>query len=290
MKHSRFFRMLRTAVTMALTVSVLSAGTPYAASAATVPGPTYRMWGETRYITTQKIHAANQLVMMKVYIEDDPGTSSIMLSLDVDEHLKLKSPGFAEPYCYGDGDYRTAFQAITNEKDGRFLWVSGKRADNMSIINDQVKDESKPFVVFYVYVPQDTPSGIYEIDFLNTEIYDAESDKTIRTLYSTRSSPDGTTSEYLNVKYKKWWIGVGDPYLRGDVTQDGVVDTDDAVKVMKNYAKQVIGDASDFDVPQTMAADATEDCTLDTDDAVAIMKYYAYSIIGWPSWDDVVKK
>ncbi len=67
--------------------------------------------------------------------------------------------------------------------------------------------------------------------------------------------------------------------MLGDVTMNGVIDSDDAVRVMKFYAVSILGDKPDATAAQLAAADVNGDGVVDTSDAILILKFYANSML-----------
>lgn len=68
--------------------------------------------------------------------------------------------------------------------------------------------------------------------------------------------------------------------LWGDVNGDGLVDSDDAVLVLKQYTAEMLQSGSLLGEGQKTVADTNEDGAIDSDDAVAILKYYVASMLG----------
>lgn len=76
--------------------------------------------------------------------------------------------------------------------------------------------------------------------------------------------------------------------LLGDVNENGTVDSDDAVLVLKEYANSMLGGESILTNKQKYNADVDKSEVVDSDDAVKILKYYAASMLGTPSWEDIL--
>ncbi len=78
-------------------------------------------------------------------------------------------------------------------------------------------------------------------------------------------------------------------YAFADINGDLEIDTDDAVLVMKHYAKSLIGESL-LSEEQLDCADINGDGVVDTDDAVCIMKYYAKSLLTSEdvTWDTII--
>lgn len=80
-------------------------------------------------------------------------------------------------------------------------------------------------------------------------------------------------------------------YDFADINGDQEIDTDDAVLVMKHYAKSLIGESL-LSEEQLDYADINGDDVVDTDDAVCIMKYYAKSLLTSEDilWDSIIPR
>ncbi len=81
---------------------------------------------------------------------------------------------------------------------------------------------------------------------------------------------------------------VTDEPLRGDVSQNGTVDSDDAVLALKAYTAAMLQGEAVLTEDQTALADVNEDGTVDSDDAVSILKYYTASMLGEADWDAIL--
>lgn len=64
--------------------------------------------------------------------------------------------------------------------------------------------------------------------------------------------------------------------ILGDPSGDGKIDSKDAVVVLQNYAKSIVGGSVEYNE----YADVNKDGKVDSKDAVIILKYYAASIVG----------
>ena len=75
--------------------------------------------------------------------------------------------------------------------------------------------------------------------------------------------------------------------LLGDVDQNQVINADDAVLTLKEYALSILG-GSLLDEVQSEVADVNSDQIVNSDDAVLILKYYAADILGGADWSDLL--
>jgi len=79
---------------------------------------------------------------------------------------------------------------------------------------------------------------------------------------------------------------VAEVYLKDDVNNDGVVDSDDASQVLAHYASTATGQGGIFNESQLRAGNVNGDSVIDSDDASKILAYYAAVATGKvPSWD-----
>ncbi len=79
---------------------------------------------------------------------------------------------------------------------------------------------------------------------------------------------------------------VAEDYVKGDVNDDGAVDSSDASKVLAEYALTATGNQPTFTDKQRKAGDVNEDGAVDSSDASKILAYYAEKATGGnPSWD-----
>lgn len=80
-----------------------------------------------------------------------------------------------------------------------------------------------------------------------------------------------------------------DAAVLGDVNQNNVVEVEDAVSVLTEYAAISAGNAAAFSAAQKAAGDVDCDNTISVEDAVCILTYYAQQSAGLsPSWEDIV--
>ena len=77
--------------------------------------------------------------------------------------------------------------------------------------------------------------------------------------------------------------------LMGDLNDDGFINSDDAVIVLKAYAANMIGIENGLTDTQLYCADVNYDGTIDTSDAVYILKYASiFMIHGSADWDAIL--
>lgn len=77
-------------------------------------------------------------------------------------------------------------------------------------------------------------------------------------------------------------------HLLGDVNGDQLVDSDDAVLVLKAYTAALLGQTFGLTESQQTAADVNGDALIDSDDAVKILQYYAKSMVSDVSWEEIL--
>lgn len=79
--------------------------------------------------------------------------------------------------------------------------------------------------------------------------------------------------------------------MKGDVTQDGIVDCVDAQKALIAYTEQFAGNETGLNDVQKQAADVNEDGALAIEDAQYILAHYTYNIVaGIPlKWDELLQ-
>lgn len=79
-------------------------------------------------------------------------------------------------------------------------------------------------------------------------------------------------------------------YTRGDVDEDGKVDSQDAYLTLKAYAAMSVGSLSELRSAQAAAADVDKDGSLTTEDAFDILLYYATASVGGDAqWEDILR-
>jgi len=71
---------------------------------------------------------------------------------------------------------------------------------------------------------------------------------------------------------------------------DGVVNTLDAVLVLKSYAKVMLGQPTPLTPEQFALADVDADGACTTNDAVLILRHYAMNMIGKITWDELLSR
>ena len=125
-------------------------------------------------------------------------------------------------------------------------------------------DTGVPTVSNIAYINQDTATGT-EVSFT---VYPnkLENDKTY-TVYL--SSNDGTLTTLTAQGSFKYYV----PYTLGDVNEDGVVDPQDALKVLRHFVK-----LETLTGNQLLAANVNKDLqenVIDAQDALVILRYFA---------------
>jgi len=125
---------------------------------------------------------------------------------------------------------------------------------------------------FDAVIKQGTPDGLYKI------YYTAPSDPDSISLDEwgsiTYGTYDSSSKEFLP-ELKSITIQVGDPYVLGDVNQDGVIDSSDASVVLSAYASFSSGDGYKLTDTQIKCADVNHDGVIDSSDSSRILEYYA---------------
>ncbi len=199
-------------------------------------------------------------VVVPVTVTGDTGSAGIKLEFAPDSTLSFQKFKNGEVY---------SSEPQWNKNTQTYVWGSpdGK---NQQAVEDAV-------LMYLTYqVPANSVNGLLPIDF---------------NLKAGCETTD-TNGTPLNVTYVNGGVTVtgGTDLKLGDISMNGVVDTDDAVIAMKYYAKTLIGDTLPLTDAQKQAADVNEDGMIDTSDAVYIMRYYAKSILGEANWDDILKR
>ena len=76
-------------------------------------------------------------------------------------------------------------------------------------------------------------------------------------------------------------VSAEESYLLGDVNKDGVVDADDANKVLYEYLRvDVLGEEPEFTEEEFALANVYPDNLLNADDSGVILCYYLYTMMG----------
>lgn len=246
---------------------------------------TYRMTTDSDLVITEEALAEQDVTLhVALMIENDPGTAAIQLTLAADDGLVISGETYSDPYCYGNGDSSKATSMVNEEKHS-FTWIS---SNSGGLYNEVIYDAALPFAEFDVTVPQGTEAGYYEVYVLVEDIL-LESGKTTPTSRTSGYVEGVTFPQALEVEYVGLTIQVGNPVMTGDVNQDGFVDSDDAVLVLRDYVNTMLGAESFLDENQIVAADVDGDGFVDSDDASLILTYYATALTGEvPSWEDLL--
>ncbi len=114
------------------------------------------------------------------------------------------------------------------------------------------------------------------------EIYDKNN--TIPSSAAIKGYASSTAKHYAR-SYEREFVSLGS-YTRGDVNEDGSINSSDASKVLEEYALIQTGAEPTFTEIQMISADVNKDYTIDSSDASKILAYYADSSTGkTPSWD-----
>lgn len=97
----------------------------------------------------------------------------------------------------------------------------------------------------------------------------------------TEKTVDGKTLIETNITFY-----IAETYTKGDVNEDGKIDSLDASMVLTEYAAVATQQPSTLTENQKKAADVNEDGKVDALDASKILEYYADAATGkTPSWD-----
>lgn len=245
---------------------------------------TYRLIPEENRISSAQIRAGDVDVKIRMYIEDDPGTSAIALQFGLPEGVTLKEGNFSSPYCYGDGTVDSAKFHVFNAAKRRVTWMSGTMISSLVPTNSVIYDKALPFVEFTVTLPRGAAEGVYEVYFDPTPEYDGAA--TVSLLYSSHTVNDQGDTERLKVHYNSALIGVGDSLLRGDVDLDGDVDVADAVAVLQASASLIATGEDLLSKEARFAADVDDNSKVEVSDAVLILQYTSMKIVDpdgdWP--------
>lgn len=275
------------AVSLCAAVTPAQAQTMQPAAETAAKEVTYRLIPEENRISSAQIRSGSVDVKIRMYIENDPGTSAIALQFGMPEGVALKEGGYASPYCYGDGTADSARFHSFNVEKRRVTWMSGTMISFLVPTNSVIYDLSLPFVEFTVTLPQGAAEGVYEVYFDPTPEQDGTA--TVSLLYSSHTINDQGDTERLKVHYNSALIGVGDSLLRGDVEPDGDVDVADAVAVLQASAEQMVTGENPMSKDARFGADVNDDSRVDVSDAVLILQYSSMKIANPDAdWDDLL--
>lgn len=221
---------------------------------------------------------------------------------------KLKSGGVVFRYSYIDqktfekknGSVKYPYfdptlpkdQPLTGDSDN-WLWVDGSKS--VKVLGE--KDEFSLCEVDAV-IKQGTAAGDYTISLDPKETYlTAVGDNGKNFSRSAENGKLATTKAVIHVVNDSVPETPTDnntqferkPLPIGDVNYDGVIDSKDAVLVLKSYAEELVNGKSTIDVD---TGDVNGDKKADSKDAVIILKYYAEKLASGSSISmaDFVKK
>ena len=275
------------ALCLSLAAAPVTAQTLEPAAETAAKEVTYRLIPEENRISSAKIQAGDVDVRIRMYIEDDPGTSAIALQFGMPEGVTLREGNFASPYCYGDSTASSAKFHAFNVAKRRVTWMSGTMISNLVPTNSVIYDLELPFVDFTVTLPKGAAEGVYEIYFDPTPEQDGNA--VVSLLYSSRTINDRGDTERLKVHYNSALIGVGDSLVRGDVNGDGEADVSDAVSVLQASAEQIATGENPLDKDARFGADVNDDSLVDISDAVLILQYSSMKIANPDGdWSDLL--
>lgn len=152
----------------------------------------------------------------------------------------------------------------------------------------------------YIYI--NTPLAIYSVDDTgaNAEVFYTLSteEQTEGYIYGFYLDPDGTLTYGLaqdpnsgSVPIVKKFLPRStdcDPFDRGDVNGDAKVDANDAVLILKDYSRRILGNLTLLPEQAHRAGDIDENGALDSSDAVWILRYYSQKLIaGSADWSEI---
>ena len=230
-----------------------------------IPAPAYRYENHTIEIGTVT-GMPGDTVKVPVTVYNDPGTAGFSLDFDIDSSLTFYRRGAGDAYEGSPTWNPTLFRYIWWASDGR-----NRVAETGAVIT---------YLVFTI--PEDAYNGFYPIAFVEGE----------NELGNKACEMVNENGQPLQPDYVAGGIqivgGQDHSILKGDANMDGVVNTNDAVLILKENAAAIIGKDSLLDANQTIAADVDENGIVDSDDAAYVLKYYAQSIIGTPDWDTIL--
>ena len=183
-------------------------------------------------------------------------------------------------------------QPLTGDSDN-WLWVDGSKS--VKVLGE--KDEFSLCEVDAV-IKQGTAAGDYTISLDPKETYlTAVGDNGKNFSRSAENGKLATTKAVIHVVNDSVPETPTDnntqferkPLPIGDVNYDGVIDSKDAVLVLKSYAEELVNGKSTIDVD---TGDVNGDKKADSKDAVIILKYYAEKLASGSSISmaDFVKK
>lgn len=283
---------LRRGLSLLTAFGLMAASLTTNAAAAVTTNPTYRMEPDKPAITAEEIAQGDVTVRVTLYIDNNPGLASVLLTFGVPDGFTFTNGAYSEPYCFGDGSVSSAGSTTTfNSSAKKLLWNSGQ---NGGVENDLIYDASLPFAEFDVIVPQGTPDGIYPVEFITEPIL-AGTDANGNPIYTSTAATYRIENKIdivaLTPTYQGCSIIVGDPVVRGDVNQDGAVDNVDAQLILKAYSNTLLGEDDGLTEAQFKNADVDESGAVNSLDGVFVLRYYAAQLIGsGASWEDILKK
>lgn len=274
---------LRRACGLLTAVSLALAAIPAMPTAA-VTSLTYTLVPEQKTVSATAIAAGDVTVPVSLYIGQNTGVASILVTFALPDNFSMTAGDFADPYCFGNGDPSLAGTGTSfNVKQTKALWYS-----SAGIANDKVFDESLSFLTFDVTIPKGTPDGVYDIGFRDEKIPLGDTDLTQPTCCTV--VVEGKKLLDADVKLVGCQIKVGNAVSKGDVDDNGVINTTDAILALRDYAAGLLGKEVLTD-KQRLAADVDGNGRVDTADATFILRYVAMQMLGTEvSWDKILPK
>ena len=128
--------------------------------------------------------------------------------------------------------------------------------------------DSYPLTSFDAIVSKEIPTGEYNIYFL-TEAEDEPDQRVTEISLMIDGGPEPCTDTALtNMKIVVSSLG--------DIDDNGIVDSNDASAILKEYSLLSTKKSPSFDAPKNYAADVNKDGKVDANDASLMLKYYAY--------------
>ena len=127
---------------------------------------------------------------------------------------------------------------------------------------------SYPLTSFDAIISKEIPAGEYDIYFL-TEAEDEPDQRVTEISLMIDGGPEPCTDTALtNMKIVVSSLG--------DIDDNGIVDSNDASAILKEYSLLSTKKSPSFDTPKNYAADVNKDGTINSSDASLILKYYSY--------------
>lgn len=288
---------------MAVLVAAVTCAQICSVSAAEEEAPmSFRLTASQTYLTASQVAEGDVVLRGAMYIDNYSAINMMRFVIGSDAGIVVENGAFSDP-CFLEGDYDpetsqnlfNPYSAIHDVANMVTWYGPGALWEDGA-----VADEDASFVEFDIRIPQGTAPGRYNIYFDQRDLTLSSGAKFSLFNVYCEAGKYGQDDRPA-VAVENCFVTIEPAALRGDVTCDGEIDSQDAIAVLQFYTDYSVIGSGTLEAclptlnelyPHTAyeAADADLNGVCDTADAIAILEYYTYVTLleSDMTWDEIL--